>query len=62
MADEVRSDAMPDAAGGEGGHGVAKPDRITEVHFKAGKECAISQKAAQIRFCGESTGTALVPG
>ena len=26
--DEVGSDAMPDAAGSEGGHGVAKPDGI----------------------------------
>ena len=28
LADEVGSDAILDAAGGEGGHGVAKPDRI----------------------------------
>ena len=26
LADEVGCDAMPDAAGGEGGHGAAKPD------------------------------------
>ena len=26
--DEVGSDAIPDVAGGEGGHGVAKPDRV----------------------------------
>jgi hypothetical protein len=26
--DEVGSDAIPDAAGGEGGHGAAKPDRV----------------------------------
>src|SRR3954465_4273122 len=25
LTDEVRSDAIPDAAGGEGGHGAAKP-------------------------------------
>jgi hypothetical protein len=28
LADEVGSDAIPDAAGGEGGHGAAKPDRV----------------------------------
>jgi hypothetical protein len=28
LADEARSDAMPDAAGGEGGHGAAKPDGV----------------------------------
>jgi hypothetical protein len=28
LADEVGSDAIPDAAGGEGGHGVAKPDGV----------------------------------
>jgi len=28
LADEVGSDAIPDAAGGEGGHGVAKPEGV----------------------------------
>jgi hypothetical protein len=28
LADEVRSDAIPDAAGGEGGHGAAKPEGV----------------------------------
>jgi hypothetical protein len=28
LADEVESDAIPDVAGGEGGHGVAKPDGV----------------------------------
>ena len=28
LADEVGSDAIPDAAGGEDGHGTAKPDRV----------------------------------
>jgi hypothetical protein len=28
LADEVGSDAMPDAAGGEGGHGAAKPEGV----------------------------------
>jgi len=28
LADEVRSDAIPDAAGGEGGHGAAKPHGV----------------------------------
>jgi hypothetical protein len=27
-ADEVGSDAMPDAAGGEGDHGAAKPNGV----------------------------------
>jgi hypothetical protein len=34
LADEVGSDAMPDAAGGEGGHGAAKPHGVIHmVHF-----------------------------
>ena len=28
LADEVGSDAIPEAAGGEGGHGAAKPDGV----------------------------------
>ena len=28
MADEATSDAMPEAAGGEGGHGAAKLDPL----------------------------------
>jgi hypothetical protein len=28
LADEGGSDAMPDAVGGEGGHGAAKPDAV----------------------------------
>jgi hypothetical protein len=28
LADEVRSDAIPDTAGGEGGHGAAKPEGV----------------------------------
>jgi hypothetical protein len=28
LADEVGSDAIPDAAGGEGGHGAARPDGV----------------------------------
>jgi hypothetical protein len=28
LADEVGSDAIPDAAGGEGGHEAAKPDSV----------------------------------
>jgi hypothetical protein len=28
VADEARSDAIPDAAGGEGGHGAAKPEGV----------------------------------
>jgi hypothetical protein len=28
LADEVGCKAMPDAAGGEGGHGVARPDGV----------------------------------
>ena len=28
LADEVGSDAMPEAAGGEGGHGAAKPNGV----------------------------------
>ena len=28
LADEVGSDAIPDAVGGEAGHGAAKPDGV----------------------------------
>jgi hypothetical protein len=28
LADEAGSDAIPDAAGGEGGHGAAKPHGV----------------------------------
>jgi hypothetical protein len=28
LADEASSDAIPEAAGGEGGHGAAKPDGV----------------------------------
>jgi hypothetical protein len=28
LADEAGSDAMPDAAGGEGGYGAARPDGV----------------------------------
>jgi hypothetical protein len=28
LADEAGSDAMPDAAGGEGGHGAARPHGV----------------------------------
>jgi hypothetical protein len=28
LADEVGSDTIPDTAGGEGGHGAAKPDGV----------------------------------
>jgi hypothetical protein len=40
LADEVRSDAIPDVTGGEGGHGAAKPDgiqnlpRVSDAKFK----------------------------
>jgi hypothetical protein len=34
LADEVRSDAIPDAAGGEGGHGAAKPDGVIHRYGK----------------------------
>jgi hypothetical protein len=33
LADEVGSDAMPDAAGGEGGHGAATPDVATHTYL-----------------------------
>ena len=33
LADEVGSDAIPDAAGGEGGNGTAKPDRVIPRTF-----------------------------
>jgi len=28
LADEARSDTIPDVAGGEGGHGAAKPEGV----------------------------------
>jgi hypothetical protein len=36
LADEVGADAMPDAAGGEGGHGTASTDRV--IHRVQGDE------------------------
>jgi hypothetical protein len=33
LADEVGSDVMPDAAGGEGGHGAAKPHRVIHMYL-----------------------------
>jgi hypothetical protein len=33
LADEASSDAMPDAAGGEGGPGVAKPHGVIHSTF-----------------------------
>ena len=41
LADEVGSDAIPDASGGEGGHGAAKPDGV--IH-----RCHINLEARQI--------------
>jgi len=32
LADEASSDAIPDTAGGEGGHGTAKPDGVIQRH------------------------------
>ena len=33
LADEVGSDAIPDAAGGEGGHGAASPHGVIHRYF-----------------------------
>ena len=33
LADEVGSDAIPDAAGGEAGHGAARPDGVIHRYF-----------------------------
>jgi hypothetical protein len=32
LADGVRADAIPNAAGGEGGHGAATPDGATHTY------------------------------
>jgi len=34
LADEVGSDAIPDAAGGEGGHGAARPDGVIHRYLQ----------------------------
>jgi hypothetical protein len=45
LVDEVRSDAIPDAACGEGGHGAARPDGVIHRYlFYLGK----SLKSAQV--------------
>jgi hypothetical protein len=44
LADEVGSDAMPDAAGGEGGHGAASTDRV--VH----RYRALAHPIARLNF------------
>jgi hypothetical protein len=33
LADEARSDAVPDAAGGEEGHGAAKPHGVIHRYY-----------------------------
>jgi hypothetical protein len=33
LPDEFGSDAMPDAAGGEGGHGAAKPEGVIHKYI-----------------------------
>jgi hypothetical protein len=38
LADEAGSDAMPDAAGGEGGHGAAKPEGVIHRYIFNKKE------------------------
>ena len=34
LADEAGADAMPDAAGGEGGHGAAKPEGVIHRNIR----------------------------
>ena len=41
LADEVGSDAIPDAAGGEGGHGAAIPDGVNHSYVFYRPETAI---------------------
>ena len=46
LADEVRSDAIPDAAGGEGGHGAAKPDGV--IHRYVNYSLSIRREFQQL--------------
>jgi hypothetical protein len=39
LADEVGSDAIPDAAGGEGGHGAAKVEGVIHRYVSKGRLC-----------------------
>jgi hypothetical protein len=45
LADEIRSDAMPDAASGEGGHGVAKSDRVIHTCISKSSFCCLVDRA-----------------
>jgi hypothetical protein len=47
LADEVGSDAIPEAAGGEGGHGAAKPDGVIHRYRIYRMYRGICEKAAE---------------
>jgi hypothetical protein len=47
LADEVGCDAIPDAAGGESGHGVAKPDGVIHRYVYYHYSLGICEKAAE---------------
>jgi hypothetical protein len=39
LADEAAFDGMPEAAGGEGGHGAARPDRVIHRYISNRGTC-----------------------
>jgi hypothetical protein len=43
LADEFGSDAIPDVAGGEGGHGAAKPERVIHRYRVNSKDYSTSR-------------------
>jgi hypothetical protein len=49
---KVGSDAIPDTAGGEGGHGAAKPHDVIHIHRSyQGKSNLIGPSHVNSRFC-----------
>jgi hypothetical protein len=63
VADEVGSDAIPDAAGGEGGHGAAKPDAVIHRNIFCQRKSSCSSTCPTLSFrvslnaCMESKNT-----
>jgi hypothetical protein len=57
LADEVGSDATPDAAGGEGGHGAAKPDAVIHKNVRRrGPKVVAAKRILPYFWCSASSG------
>jgi hypothetical protein len=52
LADRVRADAIPNAAGGEGGHGAAKPDGVIHRYLFNKSNLSTCEPATKMEgFC-----------